>query len=105
MTTEEIAAAMNALVDGAKALGFSNIGVCYSQRRPGLLTEHSFFLEWPGGSEIGGGATPDEALAALRAALAKVADPRAKELADLKVRASALGWKMVPCADQATDAA
>ena len=104
MTTEEIAAAMNALVDGAKAIGFSNIGVYYSQRRPGLLAEHSFFLEWPCGSEVGGGATPDEALAALRAALAKVADPRAKEIADLKAHASALGYSLTAC-DPAASAA
>ena len=104
MTTEEIAAALQALVDAAKARGIKEPAALHIHRSPGRLEPHAFALDWPSGYEAGFGATPAEALAKLRVALTKIGDLRAKELAHLEARASALGYSLTAC-DPAASAA
>ena len=97
MTTEEIAAALQALVDDAKARGINDPAARHTQRSLGELATHSFTVEWGGRrnkSEVGFGATPAEALDHLRERMTKVIDPDAQELADMRSRASALGYSL-----------
>jgi len=102
MTTEQIAAALQALVDDAKARGINDPAARHTQRsHHGELATHSFTVEWGGRrnkSEVGFGATPAEALDHLRERMTKVIDPNAEELADMRVRAIALGYSLTDTA-------
>ena len=108
MTTDEIAVALQALVDDAAARGFKEPGARHSQRSPCGLATHTFSLEWGRRGEnyeVGFGATPDEAFGKLRDQMARIDDPAAKEIAALYALADAHGYMLTACADQADAAA